>query len=502
MTEIDVTVPRQPGAIDVSAGMPGPEGPPGPSGPQGPDGPPGPGGQATIIVGTFGAQRQPSDLPPDGFLPANWDGLGRPVADTQVELGWSLIYEPDGTLWTFVRELSPGGQPWITPGILQAPPGPPGAQGPPGGPGAQGPAGPQGARGEMGFPGPQGQEGIPGGQGARGEMGPSGPQGVQGLTGQTGVQGPPGQDGAAAIIVGQFGVSKVPGDLPPTGYLPADWDRPGQPAYQCRIGDALLFHRDGHPQDGQLYGFVSQVNNPLGWVDIGTILGPQGPQGPPGPDGAPGVDGQTGPEGPQGPQGPLGFLGPVGPQGSPGPTGPDGPPGPQGPQGSQGLQGPAGADGEVTRAELNQAPRAYVLSLASGWLDGNVAGPPEPPLRFYYHRGVCWVNGYVQWTGGGIPNSGTPIAACPLGFYCPTTVYTCPAIFTAPGGGRFNAQVMMVQGYQLQVYSGPADFPGATTLQVLFLDAVRFVPTSAPPAGRLVTARADWTPPANFPMPG
>lgn len=509
MTEIDVTVPRQPGAIDVSAGMPGPEGPPGPSGPQGPDGPPGPGGQATIIVGTFGAQRQPSELPPDGFLPANWDGLGRPVADTQVELGWSLIYEPDGTLWTFVRELSPGGQPWITPGILQAPPGPPGAQGPPGGPGAQGPAGPQGARGEMGFPGPQGQEGIPGGQGARGEMGPAGPQGAQGLTGQTGVQGPPGQDGAAAIIVGQFGVSKLPTDLPPTGYLPADWDRPGQPAYQCRIGDALLFHREGHPVDGTLYGFVSQVNNPLGWVDIGSIQGPQGPQGAPGPQGVPGVDGQTGPEGapgPAGPEGPRGTLGFPGPQG---PTGDQGVPGPQGPQGAAGPQGIPGQDGQVTRAELESAPRYWSLSLGPGWTDGNVAGPPEPPLRFYYHRGVCWIQGYIQWNLGGLPAAGTVIGAIPIGFYAPTTIWPCPGIVVAPGGGRVVAQVMMVQGYQLQMYSGPSDFPGATSFQVLFLDSIRFVPVSLPPGvpssdqgGRLVAARADWTPPANFPLPG
>jgi hypothetical protein len=504
MTEIDVTVPRQPGAIDVSAGMPGPEGPPGPAGPQGPDGPPGPGGQATLIVGTFGAQRQPSELPPDGLLPRDWDGLGRPVQDTQVELGWSLIYEPDGTLWTFVSDLGTGGQPWITPGILQAPPGPPGAQGPPGGPGAQGPAGPQGARGEMGFPGPQGQEGIPGGQGARGEMGPAGPQGAQGLTGQTGVQGPPGQDGAAAIIVGQFGSSKVPADLPPTGFLPQDWDRPGTPAYQCRVGDALLFHRDGHPLDGELYGYVSQVNNPSGWVEIGTILGPQGPQGPPGPQGVPGVDGQAGPEGaegPAGPEGPRGTMGFPGPQGL---AGDQGEAGPQGPQGPTGPQGPAGADGEVTRTELNARPVGAPLSLAPGWVDGT-AGGQEPPLRFYYHRGVCWIQGYVTWTAGGLPNAGSVIGAIPLGFYAPTTIYACAALLIGPGGGRVTVQVMMALGYQLQLYSAlSTDWPGYTGFSALFLDNVRFVPVSAPPwppAGRELAVRREWPPP-NFPLPG
>jgi hypothetical protein len=507
MSEIDVTVPRPPGFVDVISGMPGEQGPPGPPGAQGPEGPPGPGGQATIIVGTFGATRTPAELPPDGMIPADWDGLGRPVADTQIQLGWSLIFDPLGELWTFVGEgLNPGGQPWITPGVLQSPPGPPGPSGPAGPQGGQGPPGPQGARGEMGPQGSTGSQGIPGGQGARGEAGPAGPQGVQGLTGQTGVQGPPGQDGAAAIIVGQFGVTKTPADLPPTGYLPADWDRPGQPAYQCRIGDALLYHRDGDPLDGQLYGFVSQVNNPLGWVDIGTILGPQGPQGPPGPDGAPGVDGQTGPEGPTGPAGPIGFLGPQGPTGPPGPLGDQGEPGPQGPTGAAGPTGARGADGEVTRAELVAAPYGVPISLGPGWVDGNVAGPPEPPLRFYYHRGVCWIGGYIQWTGGGLPNAGTVIGACPLGFYCPTSIYTCPAIVVAPGGGRVSAQVMIVQGYQLQMYSAPSDWPGATSFQVLFLDAIRFVPTSAPPwpptgERRRETNRLDPLPPP-FPLPG
>jgi hypothetical protein len=504
MSEIDVTVPRHPGAIDVISGMPGEPGPPGPPGAQGPEGPPGPGGQATLIVGTFGAQRQPNELPDDGLIPADWDGLGRPVADTQIEIGWSLIYDPDGSLWTFVGAgLNPGGQPWITPGVLQSPPGPPGPGGPAGPQGGQGPPGPQGARGEMGPQGSTGQQGIPGGQGARGEQGPAGAQGVQGLPGQTGVQGPPGQDGAAAIIVGQFGVSKDPTDLPPTGYLPQDWDRPGTPAYQCRVGDALMFNRAGHPVDGTLYGYVSQINNPTGWVDIGSILGPQGPQGPPGPDGAPGVDGQTGPEGPTGPAGPMGFLGPTGPTGPPGPTGDDGPPGPQGAIGPTGPTGPAGADGEVTRAELNARPVGAALSLAPGWADAT-AGGQEPPLRFYYHRGVCWINGYVTWTGGGQPPAGSVIGACPIGFYCPTAIYACPAL-TSSAAPRVMAMVMMALGYQLQLYSSPAlDWPGSGPVQALFLDSIRFVPTSVPPwpptAERRETRRL-VAPPPNFPLP-
>jgi hypothetical protein len=266
-----------------------------------------------------------------------------------------------------------------------------------------------------------------------------------------------------------------------------------------RVGDALLFHRDGHPEDGNLYGYVSQINNPSGWVEIGSILGPQGPQGPPGPDGVPGVDGQTGPEGPTGPAGPMGFLGPQGPQGPAGPTGDDGPPGPQGPIGATGLMGPPGADGEVTRAELNAAPQAYTLSLGPGWADG--AGPSEPPLRFYFHRGVCWINGYVSWTGGGMPAPGLVIGAIPLGFTIPTSIYLCSALTTA-SNPRVTAMVIAQTGYQLALYSNPAqDWPGAAGLNYLFLDSVRFVPSTRPAPGARATARPD-VPLPSWALPG
>ena len=52
----------------------------------------------------------------------------------------------------------------------------------------------------------------------------------------------------------------------------------------------------------------------------------------------------------------------------------------------------------------------------------------EPPLRFYYHRGVCWIGGYVQWTGGGLPPANAVIAAIPLGFTVPTNIYTCARV--------------------------------------------------------------------------
>jgi hypothetical protein len=128
---------------------------PGPPGPVGPPGPPGSPGQTTLIVGSF-ANRAPAELPPDGLIPADWDGPGRPVGAVQLDVGWSLIYEPTGGLWTFVSEIAIGG-PWLNPGVVQGPPGvdgPPGPQGNPGPGGAQGPQGPQGPPGTSPEPGP------------------------------------------------------------------------------------------------------------------------------------------------------------------------------------------------------------------------------------------------------------------------------------------------------------------------------------------------------------
>jgi hypothetical protein len=131
---------------------------PGPPGPVGPPGPPGSPGQTTLIVGSF-STRTPADLlvPPldAGLIPADWDGPGRPVGAVQLEVGWSLIYGPDGGLWTFVGDIAIGG-PWINPGVVQGPPGvdgPPGPQGNPGPGGAQGPQGPAGPPGEAPAPG-------------------------------------------------------------------------------------------------------------------------------------------------------------------------------------------------------------------------------------------------------------------------------------------------------------------------------------------------------------
>lgn len=124
---------------------------PGPPGPVGPPGPPGDPGQATLIIGSFGAQRTPAELPPSGLIPADWDGAGHPAAPVQMDVGWSLVYDRDGTLWVFVGPTSPG-NPWLSAGVIQGPPGavgPPGPQGNPGPTGSQGPQGPPGPPGEL-----------------------------------------------------------------------------------------------------------------------------------------------------------------------------------------------------------------------------------------------------------------------------------------------------------------------------------------------------------------
>lgn len=137
-----------------SPGDPGDPGPPGATGPAGEDGtpgPPGPQGEqgaATLIVGSFGRQTTPADLPPSGLIPAGFDGPGRPAADTQVEVGWSLVYELDGSLWTFTADGVGG--PWLNPGVVQGPQGETGPEGPPGPQGEPGPEGPQGPPGEGG----------------------------------------------------------------------------------------------------------------------------------------------------------------------------------------------------------------------------------------------------------------------------------------------------------------------------------------------------------------
>ncbi len=244
-----------------------------------------------------------------------------------------------------------------------------------------------------------GEQGAQGPQGAQGAEGPQGPAGQDGSQGPTGPQGIQGESGTATIIVGNFGTSKVPSDLPTNGLIPADWDGTGNPAanYQMVIGQSLhYFGASGVGYtSGDIFNFVGTGQDPTGWINLGNFQGPPGAQGPTGatgaqgPAGAPGSQGPigaTGPQGIQGVQGPQGVAGPIGMnwtgtfnagtsylkndafeyQGTSyialvnvsgvtppaaqfgivaarGATGPTGGQGPMGPQGPQGVQGPAGA---------------------------------------------------------------------------------------------------------------------------------------------------------------
>jgi hypothetical protein len=212
----------------------------------GPTGPPGP---ATVIVGNFGQSKHPPDLPVNGQIPANWDAPGNPATTIQMKIGQSLIHmspnvvgDPfEGHLFQFVTAVhDPSG--WIDLGLI---------------------VGPQG---------PRGDQGPPGIRGPKGETGPQGP---------TGPRGPTGETGAATVIVGSFGTTRLPADLPKNGIIPQDWDAVGNPAttVQMEIGQSLYYEASigpADPQDGHLFQYVSLLHSPQGWIDVGLIRGPAG----------------------------------------------------------------------------------------------------------------------------------------------------------------------------------------------------------------------------------
>ena len=224
--------------------------------------------------------------------------------------------------------------------------GPPGPAGPTGPAGPQGVAGPAGPSGPLGPQGPTGPAGAQGFAGPPGPDGPQGPQGVQGVQGPQGIQGPSGQ---STVIIGSFGVSKTPADLPANGFFPAGWDAPGSPLsdFTISVGDSLIYTgADTGPwKSGDLFVYTNTgLVAPVGWLDVGNIRGPSGPQGAVGPPGAQGPQGVAGPQGVDGPQGPTGATGSTGSQGPQGATGATGP---QGSTGATGVQGPKGDTGDT-----------------------------------------------------------------------------------------------------------------------------------------------------------
>lgn len=271
------------------------------------------GGNLTIIL-AFGVSKTPAQLPTSGLIPKDWDSVGNPIAPIQFKNGDIAIYNlctPATTDYNDCYSFSlPTGSSvgqWVNIGPVEGPVGPVGPVGP------QGAQGIQGAKGDTGAQGPAG---------AKGDTGNDGPQGIAGPQGPIGNTGPQGPAGEPAVLVGSFGASKTPADLPVNGFIPANWDSPGNPATdeQLTIGQALIYS-DGlssAPLFGHVFSYVGTGFDANGWVDCGDIVGPQGPAGPQGiqgPQGNNGSDGQTGPQGPQGIQGPAGGVGPQGPQG-------------------------------------------------------------------------------------------------------------------------------------------------------------------------------------------
>jgi hypothetical protein len=291
-------VPGQQGDVGPQ-GIDGPQGTQGVEGVQGNQGVPGPAAQSAIIVGTFTTQA-PSALPPSGFIPINWDSAGNPPTNIQMQLGQALVDTNTTAIWCYVgTSVSAAG--WTNLGNAVGPPGPAGIQGPPGNDGGPGPTGGVGPGGPAGSAGPTGGTGPSGPTGPTGSVGPAGPAGSQGSTGNTGLtgpqgpQGPAGTSGQSAIIVGEFGASQTPANLPPDGVIPINWDAPGVPPSQLTmgIGQALFYSVNEH-----VWCYVGLSMASSGWVDLGAAQGPAGPQGPPGNDGAPGAAGAAGPAGP------------------------------------------------------------------------------------------------------------------------------------------------------------------------------------------------------------
>jgi Chaperone of endosialidase/Collagen triple helix repeat (20 copies) len=137
-------------------GIQGPEGPEGPEGPQGIEGPEGPAGEIGTLIGEFGSPNaDPPDLPPNGLIPADFDGVGNPPTATQMQQGWGLLYRDDGHIWVYVTETLMPGIGWVDGGMIQGPQGIQGIQGP------VGPAGPEGPQGIPGAEGPEGPQGPP-----------------------------------------------------------------------------------------------------------------------------------------------------------------------------------------------------------------------------------------------------------------------------------------------------------------------------------------------------
>jgi hypothetical protein len=446
-----------------TTGAQGPQGIQGPAGTTGPEGPAGATGAtgstgATGAQGPQGIQGAPGtgitiigDIPNVNVDPPNNPQTALNTAYPSAVADDSVIDTLTGDLWVY------NGSTWTNVGDIVGP---------------AGPAGPAGATGPQGSIGPDG---------------PAGPQGAI---------GPRGPAGEAAIVVGSFGVSKVPADLPPTGLIPANWDSVGNPPVttQLNIGEALIYNlgTPGPSPYGDLFSFVGTSFDADGWVNAGDIIGPEGPIGPSGPTGPQGATGAQGPQGIQGPAGTgitiigdvpnvnvnppnnpqttlnaaypaavandsvidtatgdlwvynavtwtnvgdiVGPAGPTGPAGAQGATGPAGSQGPAGAQGPQGDTGPTGATGP-------QGPTGSTGATGP-------AGPQGPPGPGGTFSAVgSYAMGWLNTTGLPTLNPGATIAGSSLlwsGFGCEFDQIGNSQILS---GGAINVGTWQICGY-------------------------------------------------------
>lgn len=366
------------------------------------------------IVYAFGASKTPSQLPANGLIPANWDSTGNPAAPLQLSNGECVIYNkssPSATDYNDVFSYSAGTSSWVNIGPVEGPQG------------AQGPTGPQGIQG---IQGPAGQNGADGAQGPQGPAGIDGPQGIQGPQGNVGPQGETGPAGEPSVLVGSFGASKTPADLPVNGFIPANWDSVGNPPTdeQLTVGQALVYSDcpPSTPLYGHVFSYVGTGFDANGWIDCGDIVGPQGAtgqQGIQGPAGNNGSDGPVGPQGPAGNDGPKGDTGAQGPAGAQGPQGIQGDAGPKGDTGNTGAQGPKGDTGDTgakgdTGAQGPQGPQGVKGDTGAQGPQG-IQGPQGPAGNPNTEFNTIGSYVYAGWSagvsnGGGL-NSGSNYSA-------------------------------------------------------------------------------------------
>ena len=364
-----------------------------------------------------------------GILPANWFLAGSgPPADA---MGYEGCYYLDVSSGLLYGPFNNGQWPPPTSFIP-----------------AEGPQGPAGATGPEGPMGEQGPMGPPGSQGIDGETGPQGPSGGLGPQGIMGPEGPPGQ---FVRICGYFS-NQPPSMLPPNGVFYPGWDAALNPwtQYTIPVNGGLV---DTRTQD--IWMWVTPQFNPSGWVNLGSMQGPEGAVGP------------VGPEGPVGPPGPRGIQGQQGPMGAQGPVGPVGPTGEDGIQGPQGIQGAPG-QAVVTMGSFSvNSPSNLPTNgmMPAGW---DTPTNPRLPYQFSEGQGLIdtrtndiWVYVGTAVSDSGWVNLGSMVAG-PQGPQGPQGVPGPTGLGgpIGPQGPQGNAGVQGADGIQ-----GPEGPTGPTGAQ-------------------------------------